>query len=135
VATSDQSRNLSRTLKLYKNKQLEAKFWDVIGLNLGPPENALVLCCDAKPLCQILERTQAACRWRSLTSERGRTTNRAPAAWRHNAKPQPKSPCQYSALTNRSGFARAGLSVQREPILTPLSRDRFVMQLSAKRRR
>jgi len=51
--------HLSRTFKLSKDTQFEAKFWDVIGLYLDPPENALVLCCDAKSPCQVLERTQA----------------------------------------------------------------------------
>ncbi|RFC44436.1 MAG: Homeodomain-like domain-containing protein [Verrucomicrobia bacterium] len=47
-----------RTFKLSKDPQFEAKFWDVIGLDLNPPERALVLCCDEKSQCQALERTQ-----------------------------------------------------------------------------
>jgi hypothetical protein len=66
------SSHLSRTFKLSKDKQFEAKFCDVIGLYLDPPEKALVL---------------AACRF-----------------------------------------------PMREPVLAPLSRDSFVMQLSAKLR-
>jgi transposase len=50
--------HLSRTFKLSKDKQFEAKFWDVIGLYLDPPEKALVLCCDEKSQCQALQRTQ-----------------------------------------------------------------------------
>lgn len=50
--------HLSRTFKLSKDKHFEAKFWDVIGLYLDPPEKALVLCCDEKSQCQALERTQ-----------------------------------------------------------------------------
>jgi transposase len=50
--------HLARTFKLSKDKQFEAKFWDVIGLYLDPPEKALVLCCDEKSQCQALERTQ-----------------------------------------------------------------------------
>jgi transposase len=45
-------------LKLSKDKHFEAKFWDVIGLYLNPPDRALVLCCDEKSQCQALERTQ-----------------------------------------------------------------------------
>ena len=30
----------------------------MIGLYLDPPEKALVLCCDEKSQCQVLERTQ-----------------------------------------------------------------------------
>jgi len=50
--------HLWRTFKLSKDKQFEAKFWDVIGLYLDPPEKALVLCCDEKSQCQALQRTQ-----------------------------------------------------------------------------
>ena len=47
-----------RTFKLSKHPQFEAKFSDVIGLYLHPPQRALVLCCDEKSQCQALERTQ-----------------------------------------------------------------------------
>jgi transposase len=47
-----------RTFKLSNDPAFEAKFWDVIGLYLNPPEQALVLCCDEKSQCQALERTQ-----------------------------------------------------------------------------
>ena len=50
--------HLTRTFKLSKDPRLEAKFWDVIGLYLHPPDRALVLCCDEKSQCQALERTQ-----------------------------------------------------------------------------
>jgi transposase/transcriptional regulator with XRE-family HTH domain len=50
--------HLTRTFKLSNDPQFEAKFWDVIGLYLEPPEKALVLCCDEKSQCQALERTQ-----------------------------------------------------------------------------
>ena len=36
----------------------EEKFWDVVGLYINPPQNAVVLCCDEKSQCQALERTQ-----------------------------------------------------------------------------
>jgi transposase len=50
--------HLVRTDKLSKDPQFEARFWDVIGLYLDPPDKALVLCCDEKSRCQALERTQ-----------------------------------------------------------------------------
>ena len=50
--------HLSRTFKLSSDPAFEAKFWDVIGLYLAPPDQALVLCCDEKSQCQALERTQ-----------------------------------------------------------------------------
>jgi transposase len=57
-AANDIKPHLTRTFKLSKDKQFEAKFWDVIGLYLNPPEKALVLCCDEKSQCQALQRTQ-----------------------------------------------------------------------------
>lgn len=50
--------HVTRTFKLSKDQQFEAKFWDVIDLYLNPPDRALVLCCDEKSQCQALERTQ-----------------------------------------------------------------------------
>jgi transposase len=47
-----------RTFKLSRDPHCEAKFWDVVGLYLNPPDRALVLCCDEKSQCQALERTQ-----------------------------------------------------------------------------
>jgi transcriptional regulator with XRE-family HTH domain len=47
-----------RSFKLSSDPQFEAKFWDVIGLYLQPPDKALLLCCDEKSQCQALERTQ-----------------------------------------------------------------------------
>ena len=38
--------------------QFEAKFWDVVGLYLDPPEKSIVLCCDEKTQIQALERSQ-----------------------------------------------------------------------------
>jgi len=46
------------TFKISNDPQFEVKFWDVIGLYLNPPDKSLVLCCDEKPQCQALERTQ-----------------------------------------------------------------------------
>ena len=47
-----------KTFKLPNDPNFEKKFWDVIGLYLNPPDQALVLCCDEKSQCQALERTQ-----------------------------------------------------------------------------
>jgi len=54
-------RSMARSAGLSKSRvhQLwQAKFWDVIGLYLNPPQRALVLCCDEKSQCQALERSQ-----------------------------------------------------------------------------
>jgi transposase len=48
----------TRLFKLSNDPQFEAKFWDVVGLYLDPPTQAVVLCCDEKSQCQALERTQ-----------------------------------------------------------------------------
>ena len=40
------------------DEQFEAKFWDVIGVYLDPPYNAVVLCCDEKSQCHALQRSQ-----------------------------------------------------------------------------
>jgi transposase len=37
-----------KTFKLSNDPRFEEKFWDVIGLYLNPPAQALVLCCDEK---------------------------------------------------------------------------------------
>jgi transposase len=50
--------HIKRTFKISNDKDFEAKFWDVVGLYLDPPERSLVLCCDEKSQCQALERTQ-----------------------------------------------------------------------------
>ena len=50
----------TKNFKLSADKQCEAKFWDVIGLYLDPPEKSIVLCCDETTQCQALERTQPA---------------------------------------------------------------------------
>jgi Homeodomain-like domain len=57
-AANDIKPHLTRMFKLSQDKQIKAKFWDVIGLYLNPPEKALVLCCDEKSQCEALERTQ-----------------------------------------------------------------------------
>jgi hypothetical protein len=50
--------HLTRTFKLSSDPAFEAKFWDVSGLYLSPPDQALVLCCDEKCQIQALQRTQ-----------------------------------------------------------------------------
>ena len=57
-AANDLKPHRTRTFKLSNDPQFEAKFWDVIGLYLNPPDKALVLCCDEKSQCQALERSQ-----------------------------------------------------------------------------
>jgi transposase len=55
---NDLKPHVVKTFKLSNDPEFEKKFWDVIGLYLDPPVNALVLCCDEKSQCQALERTQ-----------------------------------------------------------------------------
>ena len=50
--------HLRRAFKLSSDPQFEARFWDVVGLYLDPPEKSIVLCCDEKTQIQALERTQ-----------------------------------------------------------------------------
>jgi hypothetical protein len=50
--------HLTRVFKLSSDPDFEAKFWDVIGLYLSPPEQAVVLCCDEKSQVQALQRSQ-----------------------------------------------------------------------------
>jgi transposase len=57
-AKNDLKPHITKTFKLSNDPKFEEKFWDVIGLYLDPPVNALVLCCDEKSQCQALERTQ-----------------------------------------------------------------------------
>jgi transposase len=48
----------TRTFKLSNDRQFEQKFWDIVGLYLSPPQQAVVLCCDEKSQCQAPERSQ-----------------------------------------------------------------------------
>jgi transposase len=57
-SANDIKPHLVRTFKVSRDQNFEAKFWDVIGLYLNPPDRALVLCCDEKSQCQALQRTQ-----------------------------------------------------------------------------
>ena len=40
------------------SKSTVQRVWNIVGLYLNPPENAVVLCCDEKSQCQALERSQ-----------------------------------------------------------------------------
>ncbi len=57
-SSNDLKPHVTKTFKVSNDPKFEEKFWDVIGLYLDPPTNALVLCCDEKSQCQALERTQ-----------------------------------------------------------------------------
>jgi hypothetical protein len=57
-ARNDLKPHLTKVFKLSSDPDFEAKFWDVIGLYLDPPERALVLCCDEKTQIQALQRSQ-----------------------------------------------------------------------------
>ena len=48
---------------LSKDLQFEKKFWDVVGLYLNPPDQALVLCSDEKSQAASLD-----CLWARDTS-------------------------------------------------------------------
>lgn len=47
-----------RHFKLSNDPFFVEKVWDIVGLYLNPPENAVVLCVDEKSQIQALERTQ-----------------------------------------------------------------------------
>ncbi len=49
--------------------RFEEKLIDVVGLYLNPPQQAIVLCLDAKSSVQALDRTQA-----SLPMKKGRAS-------------------------------------------------------------
>jgi hypothetical protein len=57
-STNDIKPHRTRIFKLSCDDQFEAKFWDVIGVYLNPPDHAVVLCCDEKSQCQALQRSQ-----------------------------------------------------------------------------
>jgi transposase len=57
-AKNDLKPHRTKVFKLSSDPAFEAKFWDVIGLYLDPPERALVLCCDEKTQIQALQRSQ-----------------------------------------------------------------------------
>ena len=50
--------HLTRVFQLSSDPDFEAKFWDVIGLYLNPPEQAVVVCCDEKWQIQSLHSAQ-----------------------------------------------------------------------------
>ena len=47
------------TFKLSRDPQFVPKLWDVVGVYLHPPQNAVVLCVDEKSQIQALDRTPA----------------------------------------------------------------------------
>jgi transposase len=57
-AANDLKPHRRRLFKISRDPDFTAKFWDVIGLYLDPPTQAVVLCCDEKSQCQALERSQ-----------------------------------------------------------------------------
>lgn len=75
-SANDIKPHVVRTFKLSNDKQFEAKFWDVIGSYLNPPDRALVLCCDEKSQCQALERAQP-----SLLLRQGHPCTRTANGW------------------------------------------------------
>ena len=50
--------HLEKTFKVSNDKHFEEKLFDVVGLYLAPPENAVVFCIDEKTSIQALDRTQ-----------------------------------------------------------------------------
>ena len=50
--------HLEKTFKVSNDKHFEEKLFDVVGLYLTPPENAVVFCIDEKTSIQALDRTQ-----------------------------------------------------------------------------
>lgn len=68
----------TRTFKLSNDQQFEQKFWDIVGLYLSPPQQAVVLCCDEKSQCQALERSQP-----GLPLGQGHVTTRTHDYYRH----------------------------------------------------
>jgi hypothetical protein len=46
------------SFKVSRDLDFVAKLEDIVGLDLSPPEHALVLCCDEKSEVQALDRTQ-----------------------------------------------------------------------------
>ena len=77
-AANDLKPHRTRTFKISKDPQFEAKFWDIVGLYLSPPTPAVVLCCDEKSQCQALERTQP-----GLPLGRGHIATRTHDYYRH----------------------------------------------------
>ena len=74
-AANDLKPHRTHTFKLSTDPQFEAKFWDIVGLYLSPPTQAVVLCCDEK---QALERTQS-----GLPLGQGHSATRTHDYYRH----------------------------------------------------
>jgi transposase len=58
------------TFKLSTDPRFVEKTWDIVGLYMSPPENAVVICCDEKSQMQALDRTQPLLPLRPGTPER-----------------------------------------------------------------
>jgi len=56
--TIRQHTNRVKTLKLSRDPHFLEKLTDVVGLNLNPPEQEIVLCVDEKSQIPALDRTQ-----------------------------------------------------------------------------
>jgi len=81
-AAHDLKPHRTRTFKLSNDPNCEAKFWDVVGLYLNPPTQAVILCCDEKGQCQALERTQP-----GLPLGQGHIATRTHDCYRHGTVP------------------------------------------------
>ena len=84
---NDLKPHLQRVFKISKDVRFEQKFWDVIGVYLDPPQNAVVLCCDEKSQCQALERRQP-----GLALGHGQIRTRTHDCYRHGTV------CLFAAL-------------------------------------
>ena len=56
-ATTASSPGPLESFRFSTDPELEAKVIDIVGLDLAPPENAIVLCVDEKSQIQALDRT------------------------------------------------------------------------------
>jgi transposase len=77
-SANDLKPHRTRTFKLSNDPEFEPKFWDIVGLYLNPPTQAVILCCDEKSQCQALERTQP-----GLPLGQGHITTRTHDYYRH----------------------------------------------------
>ncbi|MGI8414762.1 MAG: IS630 family transposase [Nakamurella sp.] len=82
----------AETFKFSTDPELVAKVTDIIGLYLNPPENAIVLCVDAKSQIQALNRTQ-----RVLPLQTGHAEHRTHDYVRHG------TPTLFAALEIATG--------------------------------
>ncbi len=113
--------HVTRTFKLSNDPQFEAKFWDVAGLYLDPPERSLVLCCDEESQCQALERSQPGfpvVRGHSATQThdyRRHATARSPCSRRCRTSTARSSARPPPGTRTRSGSGSSATSTARRP--------------------